>query len=321
MSNTAGDYHGQGTPAPGSMRAILLKNTLDIDLVTSASTGERITDDIKRQIDENTQLLGVVWDVEHAQAISRDQQTRQLVKSTADAAKIQQQDVIERILYFEYAKRPVARLPPLILARHQTTKVPIWAYIDRTWTSAARRERFTAGKKSWSFATKNIKAKQELAIDPVYIAILITLAQLRRRHDPQESKIHCVTLFVPEHESILKSTTAQLKSDTTIEPRKCQRLSKQTVTKLVQYTANIPHAYLQKLEEPYKFYNATLQVEKRTLPTNEPAKILAAMKTAFHGIDECWGSPLLAYNSKRKPLGELDLNTEDQKRETKRKKV
>ncbi len=57
------------------------------------------------------------------------------------------------------------------------------------------------------------------------------------------------------------------------------------VTKPAQYTANIPQAYLQKLEEPYKFYNAALQIEKRTLPTNEPAIILAAMKTAFNGID------------------------------------
>jgi hypothetical protein len=197
------------------MRAILLKNcttrlfvhplewtadhieALDVDLVTSASTGERITDDIKRQVDESTQLLGAVWDLEHAQAISRDQQTRQLVKSTADAAKIQQQDVTESILFLEYDKRPVAQLPPLILACHQTTKTPIWAYTDRMWTSAARRERFTAGKKSWSFATKKIKSKQELAIDPIYIAILITLAQLRRRHDPQETKIHCVCRPLP----------------------------------------------------------------------------------------------------------------------------
>jgi hypothetical protein len=93
------------------------------------------------------------------------------------------------------------------------------------------------------------------------------------------------------------------------------------VTKLVQYTANIPHAYLQKLEEPYKFYNAALQIEKRTLLASELAIILVAMKTAFHGIDGCWGSPLLAFSPKRKPLGELDLNTEDQKRETKWRKV
>ena len=63
----------------------------------------------KRQVDENTQLLGAVWDLEHAQAISRDQQTRQLFKSTADAAKIQK-DVTESILFLEYNKRPVAQL-------------------------------------------------------------------------------------------------------------------------------------------------------------------------------------------------------------------
>lgn len=125
-----------------------------------------------------------------------------------------------------------------------------------------------------------------------------------------------VSLFVPQ---LLKTTT---QSNTTIlRPRKGQRPSKQIVTKLIQYTANIRYAYLQKFEEPYKFYNATLQIEKRTLPTNEPAIILQAMKTAFHGIGGCLKSPPPAFSSKRKALGELDLNTEDQKPETKRRKV
>lgn len=83
---------------------------------------------------------------------------------------------MESILFLEYNKRPVAQLLPLILACHQITKTPIWAYIDRMWTSTARRERFIARKKSWSFTTKKIKTKQELAIDPIYIAILINLA-------------------------------------------------------------------------------------------------------------------------------------------------
>jgi hypothetical protein len=169
---------------------------LDVDLVISASTGELVADEIKRQVDESTPLLGAVWDLEHAKAISRDQQTRQLVKSTAHAAKLQH-DVIESTLFFEYNKRPVAQLPPLILASRQPTQeeysgTPIWAYTDHMWTSAARRERYTARKKSWSFATKKIKSKQELIIDPIYIAILIALAQLRSRHDPQGSKLHRV---------------------------------------------------------------------------------------------------------------------------------
>jgi hypothetical protein len=93
------------------------------------------------------------------------------------------------------------------------------------------------------------------------------------------------------------------------------------VTKLAQYTANIPHTYLKKLEEPYKFHNSSLQIEKRTLPTNEPATIIAAMKAALHGIDGCLASSLPSSGPKRKPLRELDPNTEDQKRDTKRRRV
>jgi len=125
---------------------------LDVDIFISASTGELVGDELRRQVDESTQLLGAVWDLEHAKAILRDQQTRQLVKSTAYAAKLQQ-DVMESTLFLEYNKRPVAQLPPLILASHQPTCeeyswTPIWAYTDHMWTSAARRERFTARKKS-----------------------------------------------------------------------------------------------------------------------------------------------------------------------------
>lgn len=206
MADSKG-YHGQLIPAPGSIRNILLKNSttrlfvhplewtadhieaLEVDLVTSASIGERISDETKRQVEESTQLLGAVLDLEHTQAVSRDQQTRQLVKSAADAAEIQQ-DVAQTILFLEYHKRPVAQLPPLILACHQTTKAPIWAYTDRMWTSAARRDR--CRKKSWSFAFRKIESKQKLTIDPVYIAILITLAQLRRRQDLQELKVYYV---------------------------------------------------------------------------------------------------------------------------------
>lgn len=124
-----------------------------------------------------------------------------------------------------------------------------------------------------------------------------------------------VTLFVPEHESVVNTTTPG-SSTTILRPRP----SKQTVTKLVQYRAEIPSDYLQKFEEPYKFYNATLHIEKRTLPTNEPAIILQAMKAAFHDLDGCLKGPLTV-NSKRKTFEELDLNVKDPKSETKRRKV
>lgn len=86
MSNTAprlpiarsNDHHGSSpaNSSAGSIRAILLKNcttrlfvhplertadhleALDVDLVIPASTGELVVDDIKRQVDESTQLLG-----------------------------------------------------------------------------------------------------------------------------------------------------------------------------------------------------------------------------------------------------------------------
>ena len=224
MSNTvpslslAGSNHGRHPPpAPGSIRAILLKScatrlfvhplewtadhlhALGVDLFISASLGEPVVEDVKCQVDESTQVLGAVWNLEHARAISRDEQTRQLVKRTAELQKL---DIVESTLFFEYDNHHIAPLPPLILAWHQSTSVeysrtPIWAYTDHMWTSAARRERYTSGKKSWAFATKEIKSKQGLAIDPIYIAILITLAQLRRRRGLQGSKSHRVCCSFP----------------------------------------------------------------------------------------------------------------------------
>ncbi|XMA12780.1 hypothetical protein WAI453_005571 [Rhynchosporium graminicola] len=151
------------TPAPGSMRAILLKNcttrlfvhplewtadhieALDVDLVTSAGKEEeRITDETKRQVDERIHLLEAILDLEHTWASSRDAQIREIFPYIADAANITQQDISESILYFEYDKFSVARLPPVILACYQSTTNPIWAYTDRMWTSAARRKRYYA---------------------------------------------------------------------------------------------------------------------------------------------------------------------------------
>lgn len=213
-------YHGRHPPASGSIRARLIQNcttrlfvhplewtadhleVLDVDLTISASTGEPVVNNIKRQVDEDTQLLGALWDVEHARGTSRDTATRQLVKSTAHATELQQQDVIESTLFLEYDNRHIARLPPLIVAWHQATggeysMIPIWAYTDHLWTSAARRKRFTTRKKSWSFAIKEINNKQGLAIDPVYVAILIKLGQLRRKHGLQGSKLHPVCCPFP----------------------------------------------------------------------------------------------------------------------------
>ncbi len=206
MADSKG-YFGQVIPEPGSIRDILVKNgntrlfvhpldwtadhieALEVNLATSASVGERISDETKRQVEESTQFLGAVLDLERTPAISRDQQTRLLVKSAADAAEIQQ-DVTQGILFLEYDKRPIAQLPRLILACHQTTETLVWAYTDHEWTSVARRDWYR--KKPWSFAFRKIKSKQGLAIDPIYIAVLITLAQQRRKQDPQEPRFYHV---------------------------------------------------------------------------------------------------------------------------------
>ncbi|KAI9728855.1 MAG: hypothetical protein M1834_007112, partial [Cirrosporium novae-zelandiae] len=298
-------------PAPGSLRGILLKNcrtrlyihplewtadhlkALNIDLAPSTNVEECIVDDVVSQDEEWTQLLGAVWELEHARAISKDQQTRQLVKSTANAMRLHQQAVFESTLALEYNHHSVARLPLPLVAWHRTSDkekwmTPIWAYVDHKWTSTARREQYNAGKKSWSFATKAIRSKQELVIDPLYIAILIALGQARRRDGPQGSKSVKVSLFVPEHES---NTTA-------LKTRQGRRASKQIVTKLVQYIADIPYAYLQKFDEPYEFYDASLHIEKRTLPTNEPSRIGRAMTAVFYDAIKDSGS----LNLKRKRL-------------------
>jgi hypothetical protein len=146
------------------------------------------------------------------------------------------------------------------------------------------------------FAIKEIKIKQGLAIDPIYIAILITLAA-----GPAKKETWCARIKIPpgmlslfqligrpniittgysfcSRARIISETpkTSTPRSSTTIlESPKDQRPSKRIVTKPVQYTTDIPYAYLQKFEEPYKFYNASLHIEKKTLPTNEPAITLS----------------------------------------------
>ena len=194
-------------PEPGSIRAKLLEssatrlfvhplewrsaNHLDIlNVVISASPGEPVVEDVKCQIDKSTQVLGAVWELKEAPRILRDVQTRQLVQGIAELQKL---NVLQSTLCFEYKNHNITRLPPLILGWHQSISIeyprtPIWAYTDHMWTSVARRKRYTSRKKPWTFATKQIKKKQQLAIDPFYVAILITLAQLRRRCGLQGSK-------------------------------------------------------------------------------------------------------------------------------------
>ncbi|CAD6440094.1 4a608d2f-7831-4d0c-93f5-93d004504c8c [Sclerotinia trifoliorum] len=168
-------------PAPGSIRAILLENcttrlfvhpfdwtadhyrALHIELVTSANVEEPIAEDIKSQIAESRIIEGALWDVNGCDLIKRDKAIRSLVINMA---------------------KVIAKLHDVLVAwpRSRSTsevdsRLPIWAYTHRKCTIAARRNWYKSKKKLWSFVWNEAIRKQELPIDPIYIAILIALAQ------------------------------------------------------------------------------------------------------------------------------------------------
>ncbi|ESZ91267.1 hypothetical protein SBOR_8360 [Sclerotinia borealis F-4128] len=284
-------------PAPGSLRSILVKNSttrlfvhplewtidhlnfLNVKVVTSTSIMEPVVEEDKlgayesiHQALKRKHLSKIIRYLETkiSPCSSRDSAMREYIKTTAIIQKLHP---MEAQMSFAYSRCQYATFPPIILAWHDFPFLnnhpgtPIWAYTDQTWINTARRKRYRW--KPRSYATEQIKNKEELAIDPVYVAILISLAKDKKRESEtpglQETDSLQVTLFVPEHE-FLPHTRGRRE------------------TKLVQYTAKISNTYLQKFEDPYKFFDASLHIEKKMLPTSKPNMVLQAIETAIHDL-------------------------------------
>ncbi|CAD6442359.1 bac21deb-73f2-4658-9c8d-4b5b0e101ead [Sclerotinia trifoliorum] len=338
MGNDKPSHRPRPPPAPGSLRAILLKNcttrlfihpfewTADhlrafgVELVTSASLWEPVAEDIESQVVGSKTIKKAIKDINSSKLLWRDKATRKLV---IDIAEVQNLQLGWERLHFMYENQDIVKLHDVLIARAQSTseidsRLPIWAYTDHKSTSATRRKWYDSRKKPWSFVLKEIKRKAELPIDPVYIAILIALAQQRRRFIPQGPTSHRVTLFAPIHESIVISSA---------HPRSTPSLTsvlagrQEIISKIVQYTADISTTYLQKFEDPYKFHDASLRIERKILPINEVSMFFQSIQSAFNDLDTYPKFLSEGSMSKRKALEELHPNTNDQKLESKRRKV
>ncbi|APA09269.1 predicted protein [Sclerotinia sclerotiorum 1980 UF-70] len=327
------------SPAPGSIRAVLLENcttrlfvhpfdwttdhyrALHVELVISASVEEPVAEDIKSQVAESRIISGALWNVNGCHLVRRDKATRSLV---IGMARVQNLHLEWKRLHFMYENQAIAKLHDVLVAWPRPTseldsRLPIWAYTDQKCTCDARRSWYKSKKKPWSFIWAEPIRKQKLPVDPIYIAILIALAQRRRRFIPQGPTSHRVTLFAPVHESIV---IASAPPSSTTTPTSPQARKRKVVSHIVQYTADISTAYLQKFEEPYKFHDASLRIEQKMLSIDEAAIFFQAMQSASNDLNT-YPKPSSegSTSKKRKALEELSPNTDDQKLESKRRKV
>jgi hypothetical protein len=79
---------------------------------------------------------------------------------------------------------------------------------------------------------------------------------------------------------------------------------------LTEYTTNISDTYLRKLDEPHKFFNAELQIQKRTIPVNpkRPIELYTAMKHACSIREEGENNRTEYRSLKRRELADLSCN-------------
>ncbi|TVY59376.1 hypothetical protein LSUE1_G010186, partial [Lachnellula suecica] len=151
-------------------------------------------------------------------------------------------------------------------------------------------------ERSYSYATRAIEAIKDLPIDPLYVAILIALAQGSRTAGlPTASKRPqkiLVSLFVPEH---AESDSQNLQSRT--------RRTRRWVTSLKQYTATITEKYLQKFDDPHHFHDGTLHIHQTLFSLDSPLTIFQAIRAAFH--DQILPSTSSTIHRKRKALGDI----------------
>lgn len=190
------------------------------------------------------------------------------------------------VLALQFSNRPVALIPVPLIAWHAVPRKPatlMWAYIDEAWSSRLRHKYYEKRKKGYSFATDAIKKIRGMVIDPLYLAVIISLAQKQAQEGSKEDQKIC--LFVPEH---IKCSNPQPNS------------TNPPVTNLVQYIAVVKHEYLQKFNNPYAFYDSTLDITKTIIPIHSHRHIAQAIREASR-----LPSPA---NMKRKALADIPMN-------------
>ncbi|KAH6667393.1 hypothetical protein B0J14DRAFT_658843 [Halenospora varia] len=203
---------------------------------------------------------------------SRDEQMRNLFAKLSAAATGSQ--LQSDYLAFQYDGRTVAEIRlPLVFCDQQSTQDPAWAYLDGTWSSEQRYNFHSRRKRSFSYATRAVQDVKDLPLDPLYVAILIALAQKSRgARPPRASKTsQKVSLFVPEHTAGTSSTDKQSNSS---------RTPQALVTSLKQYTATITDEYLQKFDDPYHFHDSALHIHQESFRIGLPSTMFQAIQEA-----------------------------------------
>lgn len=71
----------------------------------------------------------------------------------------------------------------------------MWAYIDEAWSSRLRHKYYEKRKKGYSFATDAIKKIRGMVIDPLYLAVIISLAQKQAQEGSKEDQKACSYSF------------------------------------------------------------------------------------------------------------------------------
>ncbi|KAH8586485.1 hypothetical protein B0O99DRAFT_602445 [Bisporella sp. PMI_857] len=225
---------------------------------------------------------------------SRDEQMRSLfakLSAVATGSQLQSNN-----LAFQYDGRTVAEIRlPLVFCDQQPSQDPAWAwaYTDGTWSSEQRYNFHSRRKRSFSYATRAVQDIKDLPLDPLYVAILIALAQKSRGAKPPCAfkTPQKVSLFVPEHTAGTSSTDKQ------------SRTPQALVTSLKQYTATITDEYLQKLDDPYHFHDSALHIHQESFRVGLPSTMFQAIRAASRAQNLSLVPSTIS--KKRKALGDI----------------
>ncbi|KAF4629210.1 hypothetical protein G7Y89_g8944 [Cudoniella acicularis] len=253
-------------PEPGSLRSIIVQNPR-LRLYTNPL--EWTTDHLERlsyQLhvltpdNEDSEEVPQPYTHHWAEALAAANSTRRCRKKhnrDEDMRLVVQRLSLEAglkstTISIRYNKHSVASiLLPFLF--HKVPGSPSWAYLDEDWTADRRHERNDIHKRPFRCGARFIEQIRGCPIDPLYIAVLIALAQDNARRNSKKTR-YTVCLFVPEHsKTILDPTDEQ------------NKWADPWATRLIQYSAVISKEYLQKgLSQPISSAMA------RNYPKDEP---------------------------------------------------
>jgi len=228
--------------------------------------------------------------------------------------------VTRGVLCLSFARNPVAsiRVPLLGSDGQDANSRTMWAYIDPSFVEEQREiyQRALARRSRGLVKPHG----NDGPFRPLYVAIFLAIAQHGKRvgqfyRGGGDDQMQRITLFVPNYSSPLQTTKQT--------PVKRNRSTRQQSTfGLTEYTTDISDTYLRKLDEPHKFFNAELQIQKRTIPINpeRPIELYTAMKHACSIREEGENNRTEYRSLKRRELADISCNNGNRSDGRKRRK-